>query len=306
MTKPLVSTITPCYNMGKYLKQFLYELPQQKYFDHLEIILDHNAPNADEIKWVKDFQREYPDHLKHIIIPDVDPIGISMNRCIKESSGDFLCIWNIDDLRTPLSIESQVQTLQNDKSVDVVYGNYEVVNSFPKKNGRFVDHSKFAESEITRSMIFGPFFMFRKTLLSQTGIFDEQFKSGCDFDLAIRLGFNGKAKMVRESLGYYLDEGLGASTRKDSLQPIERTAIELRYGIYDKIDYQYLPKALKYNIYQMKVDGAWMDISDFIPNYEMVMNQRYENLFNLGLIRQNKGRNLPIVDKIKKIIMPRS
>ena len=32
-------------------------------------------------------------------------------------------------------------------------------------------------------------------------------------------------------LGYYLNEGLGQSTRSDSVQPIERTVIELRYNI---------------------------------------------------------------------------
>ena len=36
-------------------------------------------------------------------------------------------------------------------------------------------------------MLLGPFFMFRKSLLSKIGKFDEQFFTGNDYDLAMRL-----------------------------------------------------------------------------------------------------------------------
>ena len=34
-----------------------------------------------------------------------------------------------------------------------------------------------------------------------------------------------------DNLWYYLNEGLGMSTKPDSKQPLERTAIELRYNV---------------------------------------------------------------------------
>ena len=302
MRKPIVSTITPCYNMKKYLKTFLEELPNQSFFDSLEVVLDHNAPSEEELAWVEQFKRDYPGHIKHIVVPHVDPIGVSMNRCIRESSGDFLCIWNVDDLRVSHSIESQVDLLKKEQSVDIVYGNFEIVKSFTIKRGEIIDCSRFDESEFTRSMIFGPFFMFRKNVLKRSGVFDEQLKSGADFDLSIRLAFNGKAKMVEENLGYYLNEGLGASTRKDSLQPIERTVIELRYGIYDKIDYHFLPRALKYNIYQLKDGDNLINIEDLVPYYNDIMNKRYSMWFEKGLIGQKKLERKRIFSRIRSIL----
>jgi len=269
--------------MKKYLKTFLAELPNQTFFDSLEVILDHNAPSEDELVWVKQFQADYPDHIRHMVIPHVDPIGISMNRCIRESSGDLLCIWNVDDLRTPESIEAQVNALKDNQSVDIIYGNYEVTNSFPSKKGKLVDHSQIPESELTRSMILGPFFMFRKSLLFKSGKFDEQFKSGCDFDLAIRLAFHGKAKRIDENLGYYLNEGLGASTRKESLQPVELTAIELRYGIYEKIDYSHLQKALNYRIYELLNGNAWISIANLIPRYSEMLEENKNTYLEKGM-----------------------
>lgn len=282
--------------MGRYLPDFLKWLPKQTFFDRMEVVLDHNEPSNEELQLVRKFQKRYPGHIKHIIVDTVDPIGVSMNRCIEKASGDFLTIWNVDDLRTPNSIESQARVLIDNRNIDIVYGNYRVVKFFTSTKGELVDHSGFSESELTRSMILGPFFMFRKSLCPASGIFDEQLRSGADFDLAIRLVLHGKAQMVQEELGYYLDEGLGASTRPDSLQPLERTVIELRYGIYDKIDYQYLPKALKYNISNLLKEGQWLPVGKFVPDYESMLSERYKRWFEKGMRNHlsplKKGRDV--------------
>lgn len=283
MNKPLVSTITPCYRMKRYLKGFLDWLPKQTFFDKLEVVLDHNEPDKEELSWIHEFQRRYPNRLKHLVIEKVDPIGTSMNRCIREAAGEFVTIWNVDDLRTPDSIEAQARLLLDDVNVDIVYGDYSTVTSFGSTEGIVVEHDGIPESEFTRSMIFGPFFMFRKALCEKAGYFDEQLKSGADFDLAIRLSLHGKATMTHSLLGYYLNEGLGASTRPNSFQPIERTVIELRYGIYDKIDYDYIAQASGYNIPFLKYRGNWIHIKDFVPAYDHFMKARHDEWFRDGI-----------------------
>ena len=89
--------------------------------------------------------------------------------------------------------------------------------------------------------------MFRKSLLEKTKVFDEQLVSGADFDLAIRMAYNGKGMHIPHNSGYYLNEGMGASTRPNSKQPLERTVIELRYGL-DVIDPQLIPYTKDYDI----------------------------------------------------------
>jgi len=291
------------------LHGFLESLPRQTFFDRMEFVLDHNEPSKEEIELVKKFQEKYPGRLKHTIVEKVDPISTSMNRCIRESSGDFVTIWNVDDLRTPNSIEAQARLLLENPHVDIVYGNFRIVKSFMSIKGKLVDCSRYPKSELTRSMIIGPFFMFRKSLCNKAGLFDEQLKSGADFDLAIRLAMHGKAQMVKEELGYYLYEGLGASQRPNSLQPLERTVIELRYGIYDKIDYSYLPQALKYNIHHLQLGNQWIPVEDFVPNYTEMMSERYRLWFEKGISNHasliNKGRRLirPGLLRIKSALL---
>ena len=169
MTK--VSTITPCYNMGEYIEGFLKNVSTQTH-KNLEIVLDHNDPTEAEIKLVEEHNDKH-DNIFHIQVEGVDPIGISMNRRIENATGDYLCIWNVDDLRTPDSIEVMAKTLDDNPDVDFVYGNYHIVPSFGSTNGQYVDETG-KEEYLKVGMILGPFFMFRKSALKKSGVFDEQ------------------------------------------------------------------------------------------------------------------------------------
>lgn len=268
--KPLISTITPCYRMEKYLKLFLEELPRQTIFDKIQVVLDHNEPTEQEIQWVKNFQEKYPGKVKHIVVNPVEPIGTSMNRCVREADGEYVAIWNVDDLRTPDSLEKQVEVLLGNEKYNISHGNFTIVNSFGAKEGRAVLHDLYKDNheELTRGMVLGPFFMWKKDLCKKAGLFDEQLKSGADFDLAIRLAAHGNVGTTESTLGYYLDEGLGASTRGDGKQPTERTVIELRYGIIDKIQESWLAKAIRYDVRELYFNDKKHRVSNFVPNYE--------------------------------------
>jgi len=256
MTK--VSTITPCYNMSKYMRGFLDNLSTQTHKD-LEIVLDHNDPSDEEVKLVEEYNEQY-NNILHIKVEGVDPIGTSMNRCIEYATGDYLCIWNVDDLRTPDSIEMMAKALDENPDVDFVYGNYVIVPKFGSTEGQYVDETG-REEELTTGMILGPYFMFRKSLLEKSGIFDEQLVQGADYDLALRLAFNAKGLHLPNNLGYYLNEGLGQSTKPNSKQPIERTVIELRYNIR-VLEPHLVPYTRSYDVGNIIVDEEKIPVSN--------------------------------------------
>ena len=261
MTK--VSTITPCFNMERYMEGFLENLSTQTHKD-LEIVMDHNNPSDREMEMIEKYQEDN-DNLLHIKVDGVDPIGISMNRCIEYATGDYLCIWNVDDLRTPDSIEVMAKALDENPDVDFVYGNYIIVNKFETEEGKLVDEAG-REDDLMDGMILGPFFMVRRTLLDKTGWFDEQLIQGADYDLAMRMSRCGKGMHISNVLGYYLDEGLGQSTRPNSKQPLERTVIELRYNLHGGkvIEPNLIPQARsEYKINKIMFNDMVIEASDF-------------------------------------------
>jgi glycosyltransferase involved in cell wall biosynthesis len=265
--KPVVSTITPCFRMGKYLQTFLEKLPNQSIFEDLEVFLDLNEPTQKELSTALKFQSLYGPHLHVNVVNKVDPIGVSMNRCIDKSKGELLAIWNVDDLRTDSSLEDQVATFNDNVRSAFVYGPYRVVSGFGQIQGKLVDNRNLDNKSFNKGMAAGPFFLFPRSHLTKVGLFDEQFYSGADFDLIQRLLTIGGPVSTKSLLGYYLDEGLGASTRPNSRQPIERTVIEVRYGHIDSIDPLFLDAVADYDPSKILVAGKWLPMSEVISGY---------------------------------------
>ncbi len=268
MTKNIkVSAIVSCYNGAKYLPDFLENCAQQTIRDQTEIVLAHNDPSEKELSIVREFEGKYPNLIKHLAVSK-EPLAVSMNRCIKNASGEYVCIWNIDDLRTANSLELMVQVLDNNPACSFTYGDFIIIKEWKSQTGKYIrtpewdNHKRFVEGFPE-----GPFPMWRKYIHENLGYFDEQLKQGADYEFFARFSINHKGRKTKGLLGYYLDEGLGLSTKKATLQPVERTFIELRYGIYHKLDFWYYFRAKKYNLTQVLEDSKWKDLSVLEPNF---------------------------------------
>ena len=80
--------------MERYLRRVSLDeaTPRQTIFDRTEVVLDLNAPSQDELGWVNSFIQRYPGRLKLVVTDPVQPIGTSMNTCIRNAMGRYLTI----------------------------------------------------------------------------------------------------------------------------------------------------------------------------------------------------------------------
>ena len=271
-----ISAITSCFRGERYLAAFLEDVAQQTMFNDLEVVLDHNEPTEAELAAIEQFQRRLPESLCHVVIRPVEPMGTSWNRCIRKAQGEYVTIWNVDDLRTPDSIEQQCRVLDDNPDVGLVYGGHTITKTFGSQLGKPWIPPEFERDAFTRNTHMGPFYMWRKSLCQQAGYFDEQLRSAADFDLAIRLALWTNGKITPGLLGYYLDEGLGRSTTPgDKVALIERTVIALRYGIYDTLDYDLVEEAMRsYRVEEVMLDGQWHPVAQFVPDYRKLLQER--------------------------------
>lgn len=262
-----VSIISPVLRMDDYLDHFLGEFEHQTIFPITEMILDLNAPSAETLRIIKKYEIKYGGKLIVHAQKHVDPIGVSMNRAIAKCSGKYIAIWNADDLRTPDSLALQYDLIRGNAAYCAVGGPYRVVSTFGKTDGKLIVNKVLDPSELLKGMYLGPFMMFDREILNTIGLFDEQLKSGADFDLSVRLTRAGRIGFTDGLLGYYLDAGLGASTRPNSLQAIERSVIELRYGMFDKFDPEYLPDITTYDLTSLYFLGGRHSVGKLFKNY---------------------------------------
>ncbi|PJE60051.1 MAG: hypothetical protein COU85_00385 [Candidatus Portnoybacteria bacterium CG10_big_fil_rev_8_21_14_0_10_44_7] len=262
-----ISALVSCFNGSKYLSEFLENCAQQTISNKTEIVLVHNEPSKEELETVKSFQKQYPGLINHIVVPK-EPWDVSVNRAIKASQGKYVCIWNVDDLRVPDSLERMAETLDANPKVGFTYGDYIIVRKWQSQTGRLVVALEFEKNKFRQGMYLGPFFMWRKSLCGSIGLWDEQLRTGGDFDFAVRLAIVAEGKKTLGNLGFYLDEGLGLSTGRTPWQAIERTVIELRYGVYHKLDFWYYNRAKKYRILKILNGGVWYPLAKFVPSYK--------------------------------------
>jgi hypothetical protein len=100
------------------------------------------------------------------------------------------------------------------------------------------------------------------------------FRSGSDFDYTVRLSLASKGARIPATLGYFLDERSGLSTLGE-LQAIERTAIQLRYGIYETLDWHFVPLALYFRItFLLQPGNSWVSIERGIVDYANLIASR--------------------------------
>jgi hypothetical protein len=283
--RPMVSTLTSCYKGEKYLPLFLEKMPEQEAFDRLEVVLDLNAPTPEELRTVKRFQERYPDHIRFTVQDKVITYSASWNNCIRSSRGNYLAVWNIDDLRTPDSIAKQAKLLDERPDIGIVHGKYMVVPRFGDTDGFFKNEKVLDHSEATKRFIFGPFYMFRRSLLEKAGLVDEQFRSSADFDHAVRLAMHARSARVDGNLGYYMSANTGLSNNPNSRIDVENFVIRMRYGIYDKMWYYYLSAASDYDFYKVLNGTSWTPVSQYVPEYKAFLERRYRSRFDRGYLR---------------------
>lgn len=291
-----LSIVTSAYKSEKYLETYFKNITELEGFEDYVIILILNDPNEKEKEIAEYYKNKYPDNIRIEQVPR-ENIGTSTNRGFALSTTEYVTYADVDDYKKINCYSRQLKTLEDNPDKGFTYGDILMVSGQGVFDGLRIKAPEFTREIATRSSIVGPNHFFRKKLLDKCGYWDEQFKSGGDFDFQIRAAFNTDFKKITgEPLLYYTRYEGSGSASSNELQQIERTVIELRYGIYDKINYKYLPKALEYDIFHVHYGGQKKHISELVPNYKEMMEERYRKYFKKGI-----RRNLIDPTKIERI-----
>jgi glycosyltransferase involved in cell wall biosynthesis len=268
---PRVSILLSVYRGERFLREYLENVLQQSVLDQVELSIVHNDPTESE----RNILDEYSLKVRMVRCEVArENLYKSWNRAILQSSGEYVACWNVDDLRTVDSLEKMIFTLDRHTTVGWTYGDFVITNRFGSTSGAYVQAVEWTRALGSSGAIGGPFFMWRRNIVSKVGWFDEQLLSGGDFDYTVRLSMCTIGKRTATLLGYFLSEEKGLST-SGKLQPIERTVIQLRYAIYQNFDWYYMLEALQYRIsHVLQPGGVWTTIATCVPTYGDLMHAR--------------------------------
>ena len=291
--KPSISVLTSLYQSEPYLEAFLAHIQDQTLFGQCEFVLVFNEASEREQQLGLAAREQHPDLFRLIFVKPLETLGASWNKAWKESRAPLVAVWNVDDRRTPDSLERQSLALQQHPEWQLCYGDYLRVPDYASETGDLRRTPAFSRGRFRRAFPQGgAFWMMRRALFKQIGFFDEQFRVGPDLDYSIRLAEAGLPMgRVDGLLGYFTDSQQGLSTREAG-QPsdIERTAIQLRYGIFDKVRDEYRAAAQAYRLDEVQNFDEWIALERILPGLQ-ARRARRRPLWALGWLR-NRGRAL--------------
>jgi len=262
-----ISVLTSLYNCESFLQGYFNALATIEGNDRIEVLLLHNAPQEKELAIIAEYLPKF-DFVRHIIIPERETLYRTWNRGIQLSEGEYITVWNADDVRFPKSIIQQAEALDNNPEAAIAYGDIWVSRQYgvcgAKKTNAPV-YNRDTYKKFFSEYHISCFQMWRRSIHPVVGYYDEQFKCIADFDFQIRAALHFPFVKTEYSLGIYL-EGHPNKLSANGLQMIEYNILSLRYSNYYLLNFFLLPETKKrYQPYRMLIFDGWKDFTEKSP-----------------------------------------
>lgn len=284
---PSVSVLVSVYQGEEYLSSFFEQVQAQTIFPELELVLVLNEPSSKEKQLANDFAARYSAAVQVLTPTSRETLGASWNRAWRAARAPVLALWNVDDRRVIDSLQRQLATLEQDPASTLCYGDYVAVSAYGREDGVRRHTPPYQIAHFRRAFAQGgAFWLFRGEVARQIGYFDEQFLVAADLEYSFRMAAKGlQMSRCEGMLGYFTDAAQGLSTR-DGANPSrgERTAVQLRYGVFDKVQNEYLGEARKMRLDAIKKGETWIPLADYLPEYASYIEKR-RPLWMVGRIR---------------------
>lgn len=207
---PLVSVIIPAYNAQEFISQTLDSILAQTY-QNIEIIVVDDG-STDRTPLIVD---QYKNEVAYFYQDNSGGCAVPRNKGILESSGEFLCFNDADDLMVSDRIETQVNFLLQNPTVGLVFSDYRnFCNNEYSPKTHFETCPNFQSYlQMKKELIIDkacPFlarenfgiagsFMLRRALLSlQEYYFETSLKSSEDFHFYYRLSRSTRVGIINK------------------------------------------------------------------------------------------------------------
>jgi len=232
-----VTVYITAYNYGKYIKQAIDSVLNQKFDDwELLIINDGSTDNT------KDVLSAYEEYDRMRIVHQVNKgLSVSNNIALRASNGDYIMRLDGDDYLDENALLVLSNILDTNEEIGLAYPDYYKVD----KDGEILEiirRKKIGEEvELLDLPAHGACTMIRKECLLSIGGYDEQFKCQDGYDLWIKFLKRYKPYNVNIPLFYYRQH---ADSMTKNYSKILRTRKEIKRSYVENHLNDEIPRVL--------------------------------------------------------------
>lgn len=271
---PKVSVLMPVYRTKEtYLREAIESILAQTFTDFEFLILD-DCPEDDREDVVKSYQDTRIKYSKN-----EHNLGISesRNKLITMAEGEYLAVFDHDDISLPERFAKQVAYLDAHPEVGVVGG---LLKFIPK--GKISNHPEtnldIKIGLMNSCVVAHTAVMIRKSVLNKSGVrYEENFTPAEDYRLFLQLVAHTMFYNIQEVMCLYRSTDNNTS----NLQKDKMANVDALCRCYAASKYPYLCNKEKF-LYGCK--HIWLNFFNFIPLFKIKITKTKITIFIFGII----------------------
>lgn len=200
-----VSVTVLTYNRARLVTEAIDSILNQTFRDFEVIVVDnYSSDNTESVV------RSYTDErIRYFKNQNDGFIGVNRNYSIEKSRGEYIAFLDDDDLWLPEKLEKQIELLDSDRRLGLVYSDIFIMDS----NGDFRKHPYSHSIEPLRGYVFNqllqanfipmPAVVVRGEVLDKVGGFNPKYKICLDYDLWLRIARSYPIDYVEQPLATF-------------------------------------------------------------------------------------------------------
>lgn len=214
---PKVSVVIPAYNSVDYLPDALESALGQTFSD-IEVIIVNDGSSDHTDQWV--LSQTDP----RITLISQENLGKSAarNRGISQSQGEYIAFLDADDIWEPTKLEKQVQCLDADPDIGLVYTWTALADEAGLPTGRILASE--AEGMVWKALILkniltcGSTPVVRRQCFDTVGVFSQKLPLAQDWDMWIRIAAGYNFAVIKQPLVRYRKHPGNTSNQWEQMQ----------------------------------------------------------------------------------------
>jgi len=235
---PKVSIIIPAYNVAPYIGETLDSVFSQTFADYEVIVINDGSPDTEEL------ERELARFGDRINYAKQENRGASAarNAGLRTAGGEFVAFLDADDLWLPSYLDEQIKFIR-ERNCDLVCADAEVFSDGSHKDETYME-TLMADAPPAGDVTFIGLLSAEQSLITsgvvvrrervfEVGFFDEALRNSQDFDLWLRLAWNGTR------MAYQRRVLLRYRSRDNSLSGDEVNVHRRELRVLEKVEHEY-------------------------------------------------------------------
>lgn len=193
-----ISIITPSYNQAQYLEETVLSVLDQHY-SNLEYIIIDGGSTDDSIEIIK----KYEKHLSYWVSEKDSGQAEAINKGLKKATGEIVTWVNSDDLLANDALNKVAKYFNDFPEIGLIHGSTSFLNKNRENNTDAGYENPSLERYLAGMAFPQPSSFFRRGLLDKTGLLNEAYHYGMDYDLFSRLALVTQFKKKDDVLSFY-------------------------------------------------------------------------------------------------------